>query len=131
MSYKCDRECFNRNNDGYCKDEWCKNPAMFQPYGGAYRYAEYAEETLPKSYKDHFNISYLELAKRDNDESQSHLCNSLNAMHGLFMHLGSTNDGAYIPVKASTLYTAGLYFERAQNLITYLQSELNKNMEEK
>ena len=86
---------------------------------------QYAEESFPKFNKDHFNISYLELAKQDNNESQSHLCNSLNSMYGLFMRLGSTNDGTYIPVKASTLYTAGLYFERAQNLITYLQNELN------
>ena len=102
-----------------------------------YEHPEYCERCIghdrwvPKSNKHNFNLTHLELAKRDNDESQSHLCNSLDAMRGVFIRLGSTNDDAYIPVKASTLYTAGLYFERAQNLITYLQSELNKNMEEK
>lgn len=68
----------------------------------------------------------LNLAIRDNDESQSHLCNSLNAMGGLLGRLGVLDDDTYIPVKSRTLSTAAHYMYRAQNLITYLQTELHK-----
>lgn len=48
MPYKCDRECFNRNEDGWCKDEWCRNPVPSVPYGAVYRHTEYLEEVYGK-----------------------------------------------------------------------------------
>lgn len=44
MPYKCDRDCFNKNEDGWCKDEWCRNPVPSVPYGAVYRHTEYADE---------------------------------------------------------------------------------------
>lgn len=46
MPYKCDRECFNRNDDGWCKDEWCRNPVPSVPYGAVYRHTDYAEDWI-------------------------------------------------------------------------------------
>lgn len=48
MPYKCDRDCFNRNDEGWCKDEWCRNPVPSVPYGAVYRHTYYAEEVYDK-----------------------------------------------------------------------------------
>lgn len=48
MPYKCDRECFNKNEDGWCRDEWCRNPVPNLPYGAVYRHIDYAEEVYDR-----------------------------------------------------------------------------------
>lgn len=60
----------------------------------------------------------------DADESKSHLCNSLNAMH-MFCKLRSRPDSIEcVPIVSKDLYSMGCYFERAQALIQYLQKKL-------
>ena len=60
----------------------------------------------------------------DADESKSHLCNSLNAMHGFCTHRGKPDSMEFIPIISKDLYSMGCYFERAQALITYLKKRL-------
>ncbi len=63
----------------------------------------------------------------DVDESQSHLCNSLNAMTGFCMHRSKPDSMECIPIISKDLYSMGCYFERAQALITYLKERLENN----
>ncbi len=70
--------------------------------------------------------------KRDADESQSHLCNSLNAETGYLHHLIAMcgDSSTYLPIVPKHLKLMADYMERAQYVITYLQEENEKLMKQ-
>lgn len=69
-------------------------------------------------------MTELELAKRDSDERISHLRNSLNAEAGYCLRVGKEGSDEDITIKSWQLHTIGTYLYRAQNLITYYDSEI-------
>lgn len=71
-------------------------------------------------------MTELELAKRDSDERISHLRNSLNAEAGYCMRLGKEGSDEDVTIKSWHLHSIGMYLRRAQNLITYYDSEIDK-----
>lgn len=68
---------------------------------------------------------------RDADESDGHLCNSLNAEEGMLFRcvLECGKDGSYTLHKKQ-LETLGYYLERAQAVIWYLRKEVKRLEEE-
>lgn len=68
---------------------------------------------------------------RDANESEGHLCNSLNAEGGSCFRMAAAcgKDGSYTLHK-KRLETLGYYLERAQAVIWYLREEVEKLKEE-
>lgn len=68
---------------------------------------------------------------RDANESEGHLCNSLNAEGGGCFRMAAAcgKDGSYTLHKKQ-LETLGYYLERAQAVIWYLREEVKKHEEE-
>ena len=71
-------------------------------------------------------MTELELAKRDSIECISHLRNSLNAEAGYCMRAGKEGSDEDITIKSWHLHVIGTYLLRAQNLITYYDSLIDK-----
>lgn len=71
-------------------------------------------------------MTELELAKRDSIEYISHLRNSLNAEAGFCMRAGKEGSDEDITIKSWHLHVIGTYLLRAQNLITYYDSLIDK-----
>lgn len=66
--------------------------------------------------------------EKDANESESHFCNSLNAMYGTFLHLAyQFKDSQYCIVDTKLAKLASKYFERAQECITYLRKKVSES----